>query len=362
MNNLFICSTPLQVIHAVNIVKNILEASDISTIYILDHHKSSVDLYEHISKQSLFTNVYFLKTSKFNTLYHQINSMNIVTRAINKFLMYTFLSLISKHFVNDSIVYDRFFTTSMDFSSWLIFLKLKRLNKNLKLSFFEDGLGSYTLLLKKPAKLDIVILRLFRFNHMFSYISELYVLEKRMIKGSYYPSVIVKELANYANISKELNQIFIDKNLSHYKLRYVFFDSPFPDNLVLKKQENVLKTIHNKLGDALQLKLHPRTRGFNIFFDNIVLKTHLPFEIINLNINLENKTLITILSTTVFTPKLIFNQEPNIIFLYKIVSVGHIVPKETFSLVDDLIQLYENKTKIYIPETLEELMIVLEKL
>ena len=128
MKHLFICSTPLQLMTAINIRVEHL-GNEYCALYILDHSYNSKELYENILKENIFNKVYFLKTKKFNNHWMQNNPLILI-------LEYFIYKIFNKIFVKDATIYDQFWISSMHRSSWLIFLNYKKRNQKLILSFF----------------------------------------------------------------------------------------------------------------------------------------------------------------------------------------------------------------------------------
>jgi hypothetical protein len=76
--------------------------------------------------------------------------------------------------------------------------------------------------------------------------------------------------------------------------------------------------------------------------------------------DIDDRCLVSINSTALFNPKLLFDQEPYIIFVYKLVKLFY-----DWSLFEGTIKLfveeYRDKEKIMIPESIEELREYLDR-
>ena len=148
--HLFICATPLQLMTSINIKVSLLNDDNV-TLYILDHSHAYEELYKKATRAKLFTKVILLKTKKFNK--HWLQKYKI-SRYLIKAIEYLNYESIATMIADDTTMYDKFWVSFMDRSSWLIFLSYKKRNKNLKLNFFEDGVGSYQLLTVPQNSLD----------------------------------------------------------------------------------------------------------------------------------------------------------------------------------------------------------------
>ena len=71
-----------------------------------------------------------------------------------------------------------------------------------------------------------------------------------------------------------------------------------------------------------------------------------------INDNMENKTIISIFSTTCITPKLMFGQEPRVIMLYKLLGRDYSFFGEgMIEFVEKVKNSYVDKSKFFIPES-----------
>lgn len=105
------------------------------------------------------------------------------------------------------------------------------------------------------------------------------------------------------------------------------------------------------------VKAHPRQKN-SVLSDLGVKISHnhtLPWEIEVLNHDMDSKVLITIFSGACLSSKLLFEEEPTIIFLYKLLPVDYsFLGEELVNFADKVGYLYKNKEKYFIPESIEE--------
>jgi len=119
--------------------------------------------------------------------------------------------------------------------------------------------------------------------------------------------------------------------------------------------------------DHVIIKSHPAFPIEDKYYNNIFPDVYVDnrkdqLETIYLDIDLNSKVLISIASTAMLYPKYIFDQEPYIIFTYKLypnVDITAFSLSQLDQLVSDLKYLYSNKNKIFIPESLSEFKSIL---
>lgn len=109
--------------------------------------------------------------------------------------------------------------------------------------------------------------------------------------------------------------------------------------------------------DRAIVKSHPRQKdsilrelGFDIYERYVI-----PWEEISLNQDMNHKTLLCIFSTSCVYPKLMYDDEPRVIMLYKLIGIDYSFFGEgMIKFVEGVGSLYKDKSKFFIPETWEE--------
>ena len=83
-----------------------------------------------------------------------------------------------------------------------------------------------------------------------------------------------------------------------------------------------------------------------------------------MNGNVSQNVFISVLSTVGITPKLMFDQEPVIIFLYRLVKLDKVqhISSEYFKFIESFANIYVKRNRIFIPESMQELEAILENL
>ncbi len=362
--HLFICATPLQLITAINLRASKLINDDV-TLYILDHSHHHEEMYRKVSSAKLFTNVVLLQTKSFNK--HWLQRYKI-TRYSIKAIEYLNYENIAAKIVDDMTIYDKFWVSFMDRSSWLMFLSYKKRNKNLELNFFEDGVGSYQLLTVQQNKLDKKLSHFLGLKSVFEEMQSLYLYEPSLAINTLYPSVEIKPLPKITDMKMKnlLNEVFAfeSADLKLLKNRYIFFDSPFPSYKIHKKQLEIIDFFVKKLGDSFCVKLHPSTLLKVEEYREHVSTVRTTIEMLCMNANMSNNVFISVISTVGITPKLMFDQEPIVIFLYKIIKLDKIthIGSELFEFIEDFESTYTDSDRIFIPESMQELNDVFVKI
>ena len=105
--------------------------------------------------------------------------------------------------------------------------------------------------------------------------------------------------------------------------------------------------------DGVVYKYHPRENTADLSKPHIIAQ-NVPFEVFCYWNDFSDKTIISICSTGAFTPKLLFDQEPKVIFLYKLLRKYLISADLDEKLFINFKNSYRDKSRVMIPETVSE--------
>lgn len=357
----YICTTPFQVFTSINLQKMRNNDSD---IYIINQF-DCLDLISSLKEEKIFTNVIYIDESEYLLRTHEKGIYGKLKNYFNLFLMYINMDQIVKKIIIGNKKYTSLFISSKAFIGRLICLFFFKNSYEMKYNYFDDGIGSYC---------NDSLYRVSFFDKVCRYI--ILGPKKSQIKFSY--SLYRADLYNmmHMNNKNEINTIKIMKNsvknkdivkrvfnLSNYSNiseKFIFFDSIRSLELTEEgnsKLNEILTVITKSIGEnEILIKSHPRDKSKSIYESKI---KNIPFEAICFGSSQNEKVFITTLSTAVFTPKLLFNQEPTIIFLNGLLR-DHL--RYTFDidiLINNFVKLYE-KENIFVPKTVNELIEILK--
>ena len=145
----------------------------------------------------------------------------------------------------------------------------------------------------------------------------------------------------------------------------IMFDQDMQDNIMTSNQCKMAEFIVSEYGkENFVVKMHPRTVDVPYSENVPVYKAKCPFEILMSTVDVEDKILVSILSTASMNPKMILNVEPIVIFTVKIVGYDKTEAEmeEFLKIVDRFKALYSDPDRVIVPETMEEFENVIKKL
>jgi hypothetical protein len=259
-----------------------------------------------------------------------------------------------------------------------IYLYNKKWNPELKLHLIEDGARNYCSQLDhyKTLRKIVKILGMELYADEFC---DTVVFEPKMLHNV--PQLSVKNQVQFYKNKKAaavISEIYRDK-ISEGEIdnnSIIYFDQPirsgdFSHFQVTESEvfDLLKKTVPD---ERLKVKTHPKLQRKDM--DKNIVKSQVfePYFVKNQEI-LDNLVLISLSSTALFSPKLIFDCEPTVIFIYKLFDqyFSQQDVKDEFmcftngsfdNAIDKLKNLYKNKNKVICVSTMKELEEILKNI
>lgn len=357
MRVIFLCNTPYQVMTAC-CVKHSFFKDSVADIIISDHMQLSQDLAAHVNDaKGLFENVFNVASKQ---LFETVGKANKYQRRFYR----AFPEKIVDKLIKVKEKYDVFLCANVEPFSELFFLYLRKFsNYQIKAQWFEDGLAaSYfdKYIYEQETK---------SFKHFVKHVLYGKTLNNFVEKAYVFAPDSIEwrkdiEICTIPKIDKS-DAVFVNQlNLAFgynscedvYDKKYIFFEDGFLDygNPATKR---VVQLLVDKLSaDNMMVKIHPRNP--QNFFGALGCKTNkntfIPWEIIALNTDLNDKVLLTVCSGAVLSPYFHFGETPHSIMLYKIDKEFQNFDKNFFSFIENEF-LEKNKAIFHIPSSVKEL-------
>lgn len=375
---LFYAITNLHLLNIIN-VKLAYFQNEEADLYIADTNRISPSLISCVKKTNLFRTVELIPSiaqRKMQILDEIVPPLKLVFQVIDIIMAYhTVAKKISP--IVKNIQYSRIFINDFaDFSGLMLNYITSHNNTNIRISIVEEGSG---LLYKNRDKLYFLSLRstlcftlfrvlshnmlrkeayLTRIDDIYLYVPDLYLTNTQLLPKKI-PTINAQNMIVNKLLESEAQSIDI-KEYVHRKY-YYFASVEVVSNTydLVNLQINALLAVIPK--NQLLIKDHPR---FTCSVKNqsayaqyqpevYVDERNYLLESLYSQLELEDKVFITHGSATVLHPKYMFGQEPYVIFTYKL-NVCHEYSFDE-KVATDLISMYTDKTKILIPETIEEM-------
>lgn len=353
----FFCGAPYQVIIATHLIHTEWKDEKVD-LYILDHFAGAKDLSNRLRSLNLFNRVIYCKVLYLLDTFSSFRPKRILQRFDN----YTFSceKIVRSHLSYRGQLYSDVYYSYPDFIIKLALKVFHKYNMDIKIHLFEDGFGGYFPLPRYNRRYNDVFYRLTGVSKLVWRYDSIRVFRPELM---YTTEVPIKKIPSINIEDKQyremLNSVFNYSTSDSIEERIVFFEQP---NYNVPTLDDLLKEIISPyLSDDAIVKLHPRTkqperyRGFNVYKNS-----GLPWEVIIQNSDIKDNILISSHSTALLTPKLLFNKEPIIVFLYDLPEVKKLFDIERSNpritgFIKRFKQLYDYPERVLIPSSIQEL-------
>lgn len=362
MNALFVCNTPYQILVASHIVwcsRDDLKADIVITDWIA-HWEG---LYERLSNNSgIFDEVFFLKKDCF------------AQRTTGK--LYKALSYYSPRIVEKEISfkkkYDVFFSANETWVNCRLYAYLTRFNnKNIKVSWYEDsvGIGVVDKEVYEPdshTRRVNLVKKILGKSYLAGDMKEIYLFHPEFLHWN--PKFDLVKLRQIdiddQEYKKNINHIFGYTDFSAiFSKKVIYFEdglSEWHDNEDIK----LLKLIAGEIGiENIIVKRHPRNREDRFSSEGFHTneQTEIPWEVIAMNVDLNNTVCITKYSVAAVTPYILFGSQMKAIILAKLEAGFGGKRKDFFDYIH--LNIYGKRPDLYyVPENAEELAALMQDL
>ncbi len=360
----FLCETPLHLLNAVNFVSNDIEKSgNASDIFIYHCFKNSRAISENLKKSGLFHNVYDI--DKYNEEVDGKTKFRILYRLF--FPEHTLVKHISKKIDFSKKKYNHLVMFSFTMRS----RNLLGTFRGLEHIMIEDGIGAYfgnqikDYVTGYYALLDKYV---FRGGYDFTP-KRMYVYHPELCDNGITDNILKLPEFNKDNtaFNRALEIFGYRQNSLYTNKRMIYFTQPLeqiPGGYMPESEREINDVIKNAgMQDELVMRVHPRQSDIELFGCEADDINNL-WELESPNSITPGHILISAFSTAAFTPKYINDIEPYLVFTYKLQFkvTGDVFWRNIGMFIDKFGGLYEDKSKILVPESYGEFREMLQKI
>lgn len=353
----FACTTPYQLIGAISITLGKKLDADLFVFGMFPNYEI---VCENIRKQGVFQNVYAVDCTEIGCPGRE-----------KAFLQMIFAKKVISTFLPKGAVYKSFYSSSRAHPKTLLQYVLLKRNPSMARVIYEDGMGTYSGNSHplNPTKLKSMA------EHVLGW--KLDVPENTTIMAnipelvdvpSFLSGLTVKKMPRLQfgdTTGKMLRDVFSvdeDKNINH---KAIIFDTLRPNPSCLREVDfDVLDESYRYVSDVFLddviVKPHPRSKNKGKYDIEQYKYQEIPMEVLYAGMkDLDQRVLITYTSSAVYTPKILFDKEPPVISLHRLIKDGKssIIFEPIF---EKFKRIYSVQDKVNAPESFDELQSLLE--
>lgn len=261
--------------------------------------------------------------------------------------------------------YDEICVGYPDFPTRLACQTMK--NDNTVCTLLEEGMYTYDFLARKESFLKRTAFKLFIGEEVVSKSKKVYVYRPDMLRLGMQKMDVIRIHSELEALGPIIKRIYKHElpQIEEIDKPVIMFDQYMQDNIITENQCKIAEILVSAYGkEKFVVKMHPRTIDVP-YSDNVpVYKAKCPFEILMSTIDLNNKILVSLVSTASMNPKMMLDAEPTVIFIVKIVGVDKSEEEidETFKIMRRLKEIYRNPEKVIVPRTIEEFENIVNRL
>lgn len=355
----FACTTPYQVMGAISITINKQLDAD---LYIFGMFPNYQVVAEKLRNYNYFSNVYAVDCSKIGT-----------PSRVEGFRQMLFAESTVSFYLPKEVAYHTYYSSSRALPKTILQQVLLRRNPHMNRVIYEDGMGTYAKDSHplNPTKLKSAAEKLLGWNldnpkntSMMAYVPQL-VEVPEYLKGHTVEQM--PRLKFDEDITNMLEDIFSVNQTEHIKKKYIIFDTLRPDTANLNNKDlEILDECYDIIShfvgrSKVIIKTHPRSRISSNSNIEIYRNQEIPMEILYVAMpDLDQKVLVSFASSAIFTPKILFDKEPLIISLHRILhETSTSILFET--IYNKFRGIYSNKDRVLAPVSFDELEKILLK-
>lgn len=330
MKAIFLCSTYMQIISAIQIRRN-LKNDCIADIIITDHSYDAEKIASSIEKTELFRNVLYIKNKEeiFNQSFCKdiLSLLDICIRKNNKYI---------KSLNGKQDVYDEIYFYNLDFILYPLIDYSCNNGVSPKLFRYEEGMTSYHHMAEFVFDRAILGFRMKIYQWYRKMLGKKLIKDYLVAHYAYFPTMLSSflpekyEVRQLPMLSKNdsqtvqiLNQIFsYDPKNDLFNEKYIFLASSLDIDGTDSNESDIILDIANQVGrENLLVKMHPRDTR-NIYKKNglkVSTNSYVPWEIILLNHDFSNNVFLSISSGSMLTGPAVIQEDYISYYLYPLV-------------------------------------------
>ena len=321
--------------------------------------------WEKLREEGIFQNVYVWTGDICRFRMVTRNKKEQLQNAVKKAYLALGKKKLQKQMPHPGKHYDEICFAYPDYPSRLAFETLR--DRDTRCSMLEDGTYTYEVFSQKQSKLKTLAFRLLVGADVMKLADRIYVYRPDMLH-------LAEKKAEVVGISSELKKIGpVIKRIYKQELpdatlidrAAIMFDQDMDTPVTMAQQikiADLCSDIFEK--DRFVVKMHPRSLT-SPYGDQVdVCRAKCPFEILMSTMEIQNKVLLSFLSTACMNPKMMVDAEPIVIFTVKLSGVeeSSLLNPEMLALLERFRNSYRDPGRVYIPETMEELESILRSL
>ena len=344
MRKLFFAFTQYHLLNCISLCENVFPKCEADIILFSPSNSGTTDVAKRANECGVFNRILVLEN--YHPCKQKLKKIYYITKEIITAIHHRNAI---REFVQD-YTYDEFYTYGSNMEAYIAYNEIGKKN-HVKFSYYEEGAGTYVYSfyneLKPWYNIALKVMRV----RIPTIPENIWIYKPDMLSIEIPDSVKVHELP-LCKDRKLINTIWgvTEKQSIEERFTTIYFEQPGIDS---HRQLELLSLFSTT---TTVVKIHPRSAEKNYYKNyNLLADNRIPWEIYCVNdFSLENHVFVSSYSTACFTPKMLFNIEPVVIFTYYLYE-NKSNQENIILLMKNLIDSYEHKERIKVPKNEDEL-------
>lgn len=359
----YFCTSPFQLFAIIALANERKEEAD---LYIDPQFSGAETFARRVEEEHIFKAVKVIDSNAIYNKYIKVGSGGSggLVNHLYIALSYCRVKQIAEMILLPEVRYRNMFVSSKAYLPRMVQLYYIKKKWDCDISFFDDGAGTYyENRAYRISKYDKIIRTILFGKKSVEITKRRYVFSPEVYStlnpGNQMDVKYIKKYWETDSGKATMNRIFGVYEDLHIDERLIILDQP-KDELFTKDQIDEINTIYYTCAEKVGvhnavIKKHPRSTDEDLKGIPCFKEQGVPFEMYCMNLDLSNKIIVCYSSTAAVTPKILFNQEPVIIVLCKLVDpmTGEKNMFEDFFCA--VKKTYTEPGKVYIPGNKTEL-------
>lgn len=349
-DSLFIAFTPYHILQCIRLARS-LDSHAKADLYVVNLFKNANTLVERLQASGIFRHVILFEEYK---VYPPV-IQKLMTLLWIMFPRATMEKYAHQHVPEQcySRVYISGYFSLMD--------SVKLTQSQAEFVEYEDGLRNYCYddtEARARTGLFNLINKLFLNNRLSYDITTVYLNQKEAHTGTQFTAVLDIPKATEPKQENDILKTVFEycENTVYREHKFVYLTQPLSETTLTKAQLETEKDILSVLDKGTVVRVHPRQSAED--YQNFFLDTaNNLWELECQDKITDEHVLISAFSTALFTPKMLCDKEPTVIFTYKLYGSS----LDFTNLTDMLRRMYRHPERVIVPNTLEELKVCLSQ-
>lgn len=345
----YVCASPYQVIGATLLQ---LERREDARIVVINKFGDSERLCGKLKEEGIFSKVIGLDETRI----WESKTHNILKKRISTIKTYLTYKKIVERIVPEIMSIEHLFVSSRGAIARLFCMYAAENIPGAKIHYYDDGMGSYTNKEVNVKKIDILLRRLLVGKKSVEYTFDRFLYSPQFYSEINRKDPCIHSMPKFTEQKELINRLFDYDESARIEENIIVFDGLLEDDFTEYGKKLYKGTIEKLIQKSKDVIIKPHPRAPQRYFSAPYYEgSGIPFEVLCANDSYGNKVMITCMSTSVFTPKMIFDQEPVIILLYKIFDKDWKM-RDRFvdRLCDSIRKIYRMPQKVIVPTSMEE--------